>query len=79
MTDWASTVKHTRLMIAFGGLALKNSQVTSGGTGAHVLEVWLRRAKAAGIRFVVVSPLKADAPDFSTPSGSRSARTPMPQ
>ena len=64
VTDWASTVKHTKLMIAFGGLALKNAQVTSGGAGAHVFEVWLRRAKAAGIRFVVVSPLKADAPDF---------------
>jgi biotin/methionine sulfoxide reductase len=64
VTDWASVVKHTKLIIAFGGLALKNAQVTSGGTGAHVLEAWLRRAKQAGIRFVVVSPLKADAPDF---------------
>jgi biotin/methionine sulfoxide reductase len=64
VTDWASVVKHTKLVIAFGGLALKNAQVTSGGTGAHVLEAWLRRAKQAGIRFVVVSPLKADAPDF---------------
>ncbi len=64
VTDWSSVVKHTKLIIAFGGLALKNSQVTSGGTGAHVLELWLRRAKQAGIRFVIVSPLKADAPDF---------------
>lgn len=64
VTDWASVVKHTKLIIAFGGLALKNAQVTSGGTGAHVLETWLRRAKQAGIRFVVISPLKGDAPDF---------------
>jgi biotin/methionine sulfoxide reductase len=64
VTDWASIVKNTKLIIAFGGLALKNGQVSSGGTGAHVLEVWLRRAKEAGIRFVVVSPLKSDAPDF---------------
>jgi len=64
VTDWPSIVKHTKLVIAFGGLALKNGQVSSGGAGAHVLEQWLRRAKAAGIRFVVVSPLKADAPDF---------------
>ena len=64
VTDWASVVKHTKLIVAFGGLALKNGQVSSGGTGAHVLERWLRRAKAAGIRFVVVSPLKSDAPDF---------------
>lgn len=64
VTDWASIVKYTKLIIAFGGLALKNGQVSSGGTGAHVLEMWLRRAKEAGIRFVVVSPLKSDAPDF---------------
>jgi biotin/methionine sulfoxide reductase len=64
VTDWASVVKHSGLIVAFGGLALKNAQVTSGGTGAHVLEMWLRRAKQAGIRFVVVSPLKSDVPDF---------------
>ena len=64
VTDWASVVKHTRLMIAFGGLAMKNGQITSGGAGAHALEPWLRRAKQAGIEFVVVSPLQSDAPDF---------------
>lgn len=64
VTDWSAVVKHTKLIIAFGGLALKNGQVSSGGTGAHVLEHWLRRAKAAGIRFVVVSPLQSDAPGF---------------
>jgi biotin/methionine sulfoxide reductase len=64
VTDWASVVKHTRLIIAFGGLPLRNSQVTSGGTGAHVLEQWLRKAKAAGIEFVVISPTRTDAPDF---------------
>src|SRR5262249_6630225 len=30
----------------------------------HVMEQWLRRAKEAGIEFVVVSPLKSDAPEF---------------
>jgi biotin/methionine sulfoxide reductase len=64
VTDWSSIVKHTRLMIAFGGLALKNAQVTSGGAGIHSLETWLRRAKEAGIEFVSISPMKSDAPDF---------------
>ena len=64
VTDWASIVKHTRLMIAFGGLALKNGEVTSGGTGAHVMADWLKRAKAAGCAFVVVSPTRSDVPDF---------------
>lgn len=63
-TDWNSVVASTRLMIAFGGLSLKNSQVGSGGVGSHDLETWLRRARAAGIAFVNVSPLKGDAPEF---------------
>ena len=63
VTDWSSVVKHTRLMIAFGGLALKNAQVTSGGTGAHVLEVWLKRARDSGTAFVVVSPNRSDVPN----------------
>ena len=64
VTDWSSIIKHTRLIIAFGGLATKNGQVTSGGATVHAMETWLRRAKQAGIEFVSVSPLKSDAPDF---------------
>jgi biotin/methionine sulfoxide reductase len=64
VTDWSSIVKHTRLIIAFGGLAIKNGQVTSGGAGVHSMEPWLRRAKEAGIEFVSISPLKSDAPDW---------------
>ena len=64
VTDWSSVVNHTRLIIAFGGLALKNGQVTSGGAGAHVMEHWLRSAADAGIDFVVVSPNRGDVPDF---------------
>src|SRR5262247_2045283 len=64
VTDWASVVAHTRLVVAFGGLALKNAQVTSGGTGEHSLERWLRAARSARIEFVVVSPTRADAPDL---------------
>ena len=64
ITDWSSIVRHTRLILAFGGLAVKNGQVTSGGAGAHTMATWLRRAKDAGIEFVSLSPLKSDAPDF---------------
>ena len=64
VTDWTSIVASTKLLVAFGGLALKNGQVTSGGTGEHSMERWLRAAKSAGAEFVVVSPTRADAPDF---------------
>ena len=64
VTDWSSIVKHARLILAFGGLATKNGQVTSGGAGAHTMETWLRRAKEAGIEFVSITPLRSDSPDF---------------
>ena len=64
VTDWSSIVKHTGLILAFGGLATKNGQVTSGGAGAHSMETWLRRAKDAGVEFVSISPLESDAPGF---------------
>jgi biotin/methionine sulfoxide reductase len=64
VTDWSSIVKHARLILAFGGLATKNGQVTSGGAGAHTMQTWLRRAKEAGIEFVSITPLRSDAPDF---------------
>ena len=66
-TDWPSIVKHTRLVLAFGGLALKNSQVTSGGAGEHSLAKWLRAAHDAGVEFVVISPYRGDAPAFLKP------------
>ncbi len=64
VTDWNSVAGHTRLMLAFGGLALKNGQVASGGAGEHVMEKWLRESKARGIEFVVISPSRSDAPEF---------------
>jgi biotin/methionine sulfoxide reductase len=30
VTDWNSIIGHTKLMIAFGGLGLKNAQVAAG-------------------------------------------------
>lgn len=64
ITDWPSIVRHTRTFVAFGGLALKNGQVGSGGTGEHTMEGWLRAARGAGCGFVVVSPARLDCPDL---------------
>jgi biotin/methionine sulfoxide reductase len=64
VTDWASIVRHTTLFVAFGGLAIKNGQVNAGGGGEHTMETWLRRARDAECRFVIVSPTRADCPAF---------------
>lgn len=37
VTSWPSIIDHCGLFIAFGGLALKNAQVSSGGAGEHSL------------------------------------------
>ena len=62
VTDWKSIVAHTRLFVAFGGLALRNAQVTSGGAGDHSTPAWLARAVDAGVDFVIVSPTRSDVP-----------------
>ncbi|MFC7551804.1 molybdopterin-dependent oxidoreductase [Pseudoroseomonas wenyumeiae] len=64
VTDWPSIVKHTKLMLCFGGLPLKNALITAGGAGAHEYVPWLRQVAAAGVRFVNISPFRGDAPDF---------------
>lgn len=63
-TSWDIIAEHTDLFVAFGGLNKKNWQVTAGGAGQHVMPGWTTRARAAGVRFVVVSPVRDDAPDW---------------
>ncbi len=60
---WQSVIDHCDLMVAFGGLPIKNAQIGQGGVGAHRAGPALRAAKAAGVEFVSISPLKSDAID----------------
>ena len=59
-TAWSSVEAHTDLVIAFGGLPAKNSEVASGGISRHEVAGRLRSAKARGAEFVLVSPLRDD-------------------
>ena len=63
-SSWPVIIEHGDLMVAFGGLALKNSQVQSGGCGEHTVEGSLRAARAAGVEFVCITPLLDDVADF---------------
>jgi biotin/methionine sulfoxide reductase len=53
---FAEMIEHTKLFIMFGGTALKNTQIDSGGTVLHTVEACFAAAKARGIRFVNISP-----------------------
>lgn len=62
VVDWRAITRHARLLVCFGGILTRNGQVGSGGPGAHEMHPWLRRAAAAGVRIVNISPVRADMP-----------------
>ena len=64
MPLWQEIAEHGELVIAFGGLALKNSQVNHGGVGRHESKAGQRAAAAAGVKFINISPFREDAADF---------------
>lgn len=64
VTDWPNVVEHCQLFVAFGGLALKNAQVASGGAGQHSLKPALQQLAAKGTRVINISPMRDDCPEF---------------
>ncbi|MEO0327970.1 MAG: molybdopterin guanine dinucleotide-containing S/N-oxide reductase [Pseudomonadota bacterium] len=59
-TSWSSIAEAGELVVAFGGIPLKNGQIDSGGLGAHRQKEGVLGAHAAGVEFVNISPLKSD-------------------
>lgn len=59
-TSWQSIAKHCALFVAFGGVPLKNGQISQGGLGAHVQKAGIAAAVEAGVEWVSISPLKTD-------------------
>ena len=47
----------------FGGMPLKNSQVSAGGVGTHNKRGFEKCIKNR-VKFINISPLKTDAPSF---------------
>ena len=52
--------EHTELVVSFGGMPIKNSQVSYGGQGRHMLSSRLQTCRDRGVRFVNLSPLRED-------------------
>jgi biotin/methionine sulfoxide reductase len=61
--SWAQVVEHTDVVLAFGGLALKNARVAGGGVSQHIERPAMRDAARRGCRFIGVSPLRSDMPE----------------
>jgi len=59
-TDWATLTENTELFVAFGGIPLRNTQMTAGGPSRHRVRNALDLMRARGVRFVNISPFKQD-------------------
>ncbi len=59
-TSWESIKDNTSLLLAFGGIPLKNGQISQGGVGSHVQKDYLKKATLNGVKFINLSPLKSD-------------------
>ena len=53
---WEQIVAHSEIVVAFGGMALKNSMVAGGSVSQHVERGAMARARANGCRFVQCQP-----------------------
>src|SRR5690606_31321833 len=60
---WDDIAEHTDIVLAFGGMALKNSAVASGGVSRHTERDHMRAMHARGGRFVLISPIRDDLPE----------------
>lgn len=59
---WEQIVEHTEVLVAFGGMAPKNSQVASGGISQHADRPAMIAARAHRTQFKLISPQRDDLP-----------------
>nr|WP_254429211.1 MULTISPECIES: molybdopterin-dependent oxidoreductase [unclassified Ruegeria] len=62
-TRWPVVAEHSDLVVMFGGMATRNTQVSDGGVARHRMMDNLKACAAKGVKFVNFSPLKRDAAD----------------
>jgi biotin/methionine sulfoxide reductase len=60
--SWAELVSESELVLAFGGMALKNNDVGGGGTSRHIARAQLRQARNRRIEFHLIGPMRDDMP-----------------
>lgn len=60
-TRWTVNAKHTDLVVMFGGLAVRNTQVSDGGVARHRIRDNLLSCAKSGAKFINISPLRSDA------------------
>lgn len=63
-TTWPVIAKHTELIVAFGGIPLKNTAVSPGGASIHTARDFLKQAADRGVEVVHFGPLRDDVAPF---------------
>ena len=63
-TTWNEIAEGARLVVSFGGLPLRNCQVSYGGITEHETRGGMQRAVDRGVRFVTIGPMGVDTPEF---------------
>tara|TARA_B100001142_G_scaffold83326_2_gene84436 strand:- start:1918 stop:4212 length:2295 start_codon:yes stop_codon:yes gene_type:complete len=61
---WNTLEKDCDLIVMFGGMPLKNSQVSAGGVGKHTTELGLKKCVESGTKFINISPNANDSSKF---------------
>lgn len=56
--------RHTRLVVSFGGISMKNMQINQGGIGNHSARNQLTAMREAGVEVICVSPVRDDVATF---------------
>ena len=59
-TRWTVIAEHSEIVVLFGGLPMRNTQICDGGASRHRMADSLRQCVQNGMRFVNVSPLRSD-------------------
>jgi biotin/methionine sulfoxide reductase len=66
VVDWRAIAAHAKVMLCFGGISLGNGQVVKGGGGVHDMADYIARAAQAGLRLVMISPVRDSLPGIET-------------
>ncbi len=62
LNTWPTIAENTRMLVMFGGINPKNSQVSMGGVTHHETDGWFREFDRNGMRRINVSPQISDSP-----------------
>lgn len=57
---WNTIARHGELVVSFGGLPVKNTQVNVGGVSRHTAHTRMKKCRDAGVKFINISPCAKD-------------------